>query len=99
MTESLSLSSFKLKRTVWQDPFYFIAFGFGSGLMPFMPGTFGTLAAIPIYLLMKGLSPFWYLTWVVLLFLFVFLYAKKCQMNLKCMIIAALYLMKSLVFY
>lgn len=41
----------KLSSKVWQDPAYFIAFGFGSGLLPYVPGTWGTLAAIPIYLL------------------------------------------------
>ncbi len=41
----------KLSNKVWQDPAYFIAFGFGSGLMPMAPGTWGTLAAMPIYLL------------------------------------------------
>jgi len=41
-----------LSNKVWQDPAYFIAFGFGSGLMPIAPGTWGTLAAIPIYLLL-----------------------------------------------
>lgn len=41
----------KLANRIWEDPTYFIAFGFGFGLMPFMPGTWGTLAAIPIYLL------------------------------------------------
>ncbi len=41
----------KLSNKVWQDPAYFIAFGFGSGLLPYVPGTWGTLAAIPIYLL------------------------------------------------
>ena len=30
----------------------FFAFGFGSGLAPFAPGTFGTLAAIPLYLVL-----------------------------------------------
>jgi phosphatidylglycerophosphatase A len=34
----------------------FFAFGFGSGLSPFAPGTFGTLAAIPLYLIMIELS-------------------------------------------
>jgi phosphatidylglycerophosphatase A len=29
-------------------PAHFIALGFGSGLAPFAPGTFGTLVAIPI---------------------------------------------------
>jgi phosphatidylglycerophosphatase A len=31
-------------------PAHFIALGFGSGLAPFAPGTFGTLLAIPIAL-------------------------------------------------
>ena len=34
-----------------KNPVLFLAFGFGSGLAPKAPGTFGTLAAIPIYLL------------------------------------------------
>lgn len=32
-------------------PHHWLAFGFGSGLLPKAPGTWGTLAAIPIYLL------------------------------------------------
>ena len=35
---------------------HWIAFGFGSGLAPKAPGTFGTLAAIPVYLLMSALT-------------------------------------------
>ena len=46
----------KLSNKVWQDPKYFIAFGFGSGLMPFAPGTWGTLAAVPVYLLLAQTS-------------------------------------------
>ncbi|REL26142.1 phosphatidylglycerophosphatase A [Thalassotalea euphylliae] len=34
------------------DPVQFLALGFGSGLAPKAPGTFGTLAAIPLYLIM-----------------------------------------------
>ena len=34
-----------------KDPRVFLAFGFGSGLAPKAPGTFGTLAALPCYLL------------------------------------------------
>jgi len=37
-------------KTVFSDPVNFIAFGFGSGLAPKAPGTFGTLVAIPIAL-------------------------------------------------
>lgn len=42
----------------------FFAFGLGSGLAPFAPGTFGTLAAIPFYLLLSSLSQPMYL-WLV----------------------------------
>jgi phosphatidylglycerophosphatase A len=46
----------KLNKTVLTHPIHFLAFGFGSGLAPFAPGTFGTLAAIPLYLVMTGFS-------------------------------------------
>jgi phosphatidylglycerophosphatase A len=36
-------------RKVFNDPVNFLAFGFGSGLAPKAPGTFGTLACIPFY--------------------------------------------------
>jgi phosphatidylglycerophosphatase A len=55
--------------TVWQNPLHFVAFGFGTGTIPFAPGTFGTLIAIPFYLLMQPLSPLWYLTVTVLIIL------------------------------
>ncbi len=55
--------------SVWRNPVHFLAFGFGSGAMPFAPGTFGTLAALPIYLLMLPLSLWAYLAvvWVMTL--------------------------------
>lgn len=34
-----------------KNPVHFCALGFGSGLIPLMPGTFGSLAAIPLVLL------------------------------------------------
>lgn len=37
---------------------HFLAFGFGSGLARFAPGTFGTLVAIPFYLLLSQM-PSW----------------------------------------
>lgn len=40
---------------VWSNPWHFIAFGFGSGVLPVMPGTYGTLVAVPIYLLLQNL--------------------------------------------
>lgn len=55
---------------VWQDPIYFIAFGLGSGAIPFAPGTFGTLMAIPFYLLLSQLPLLYYLVFVVAFFAF-----------------------------
>lgn len=42
--------------SIWQKPLDFIAFGFGTGALPIAPGTFGTLIAIPFYLLVQSLS-------------------------------------------
>ncbi len=39
-----------------RSPTLLLAFGFGSGLAPKAPGTFGTLAAIPLWLLLCQLS-------------------------------------------
>ena len=39
-----------------KNPVHFLSLGFGSGLSPFAPGTFGTLAAVPLYLLIQPLS-------------------------------------------
>jgi len=44
-----------------KNPVHFLSLGFGSGLSPYAPGTFGTLAAIPLYLLIQPLSTVWYL--------------------------------------
>jgi len=43
-------------RTVFSHPVHILAFGFGSGLSPKAPGTFGTLAAIPFFLLLSNLN-------------------------------------------
>lgn len=51
---------------IWRDPKLFIAFGFGSGLMPFAQGTFATLFAIPLYCVMAQ-WPLWIYTAVVLI--------------------------------
>ena len=59
----------KLTNQVWQDPVYFIAFGFGSGLAPIAPGTCGTLAAIPLYLLMMNTHWSIYLILAILAFI------------------------------
>jgi len=38
-------------------PAHFIALGFGSGLAPKAPGTFGTLVGFPVFFLLHTLSP------------------------------------------
>lgn len=64
--KSRSKPSLPTPKAVWQNPLYFIAFGFGSGAMPFAPGTFGTLLAIPFYLLLNTLPLSAYLIFVAL---------------------------------
>jgi len=39
---------------VFGNPVHLVAFGFGSGLAPFAPGTVGTLVGIPIYWLIHA---------------------------------------------
>jgi len=39
----------KLARTVMTDPVHILAFGFGTGLAPFAPGTFGSLPGILLF--------------------------------------------------
>ncbi|SHO58493.1 phosphatidylglycerophosphatase A [Vibrio quintilis] len=39
-----------------KNPWHLLATGFGSGLSPVIPGTMGTLAAIPFYLALSYLS-------------------------------------------
>jgi phosphatidylglycerophosphatase A len=49
------------------DPIHFLALGFGSGLLPKAPGTYGTLAAIPLYLLLAPVSVNIYLAIVIVM--------------------------------
>ena len=41
---------------LFKHPAHLLAFGFGAGLMPNAPGTWGTLVAIPFYFLAKQLG-------------------------------------------
>jgi phosphatidylglycerophosphatase A len=51
-----------------KNPNHLFAFGFGSGLAKKAPGTFGTLAAIPFFLLLQNLSWPVYLSWLLVTF-------------------------------
>ncbi len=45
-----------LSRISLKNPWHLLATGFGSGLSPIVPGTMGTLASLPFYLLLAHLS-------------------------------------------
>jgi phosphatidylglycerophosphatase A len=47
-----------------RSPVLLLAFGFGSGLAPRAPGTAGTLAAVPLYLVLSQFPPGVYLAMV-----------------------------------
>ncbi|WP_191602115.1 phosphatidylglycerophosphatase A [Marinomonas algicola] len=60
----------KVPKSVWRNPIHFLAFGLGSGTVDKAPGTFGTLAAIPAYLLMQNWTDQNYLIMLVVTFAF-----------------------------
>jgi phosphatidylglycerophosphatase A len=57
-----------INRNVFRDWRHLLAFGFGSGLAKYAPGTFGTLVAIPLYLAISGLPAWLYAVTVIAAF-------------------------------
>ena len=56
-------------RFVLSRPAHLIAFGFGTGLVPFAPGTFGTLLAFPLYWILRSQTePLEFMLAIVVLF-------------------------------
>ena len=55
--------------SVWKNPVHWLAFGCGSGTIPFAPGTFGTLAAVVLYIPMAKFTLITYILVLVLTFL------------------------------
>lgn len=49
------------KKVKLSHPAHFFGFGFGSGLIPLMPGTMGSIAAIPVIVAMSYLALPYYL--------------------------------------
>lgn len=58
----------RLPAPIWNSPPRLLACGFGSGAAPYAPGTVGTLAAIPLYLLLAPLPMHLYLLVTAALF-------------------------------
>ncbi len=54
----------------WSNPLHLLAFGLGSGAAPKAPGTSGTIAAVPLYLLMIQLSALPYIAVVLVMAVF-----------------------------
>ena len=63
---NINLPDFKL---LVSHPAYFFALGFGSGLAPKAPGTFGTLVGLPLFWLISDLTFYMQLGIIVLLFI------------------------------
>jgi phosphatidylglycerophosphatase A len=59
----------KISPQLLRHPVDLLALGFGSGLLPRAPGTAGTIAAIPLYLVMQSLTLPVYVPLVAVLFL------------------------------
>ena len=51
----------KLANTVFRDPVHVLAFGFGTGLVPFAPGTVGSLLGVGLAWLTLDLDLVWQL--------------------------------------
>ena len=57
-------------RVSLRNPLHFTALGFGAGLIPIAPGTFGSMVAIPLLLLCANLSMVTYLSLTLAGFVF-----------------------------
>jgi len=64
----MSASTPLIPPAVWRDPLCVIALGFGAGALPKAPGTWGTLMALPFYLLLARLPVPEYLALTIVLF-------------------------------
>lgn len=71
-----------LAKQVFADPYCCLAFGFGSGLAPVAPGTFGTLAALPLYIALSQLPTVLYLAAVAVLFVVGISICRRCESRL-----------------
>ena len=52
-------------RDVFASPANAVAFGFGTGLSPYAPGTVGTLVAVPVFIFLSAFPPGVYLSCLV----------------------------------
>ena len=60
----------KVEPQVWSNPWHFLAFGYGTGLSPIAPGTFGSLIGLVFYWLLYGFGWTYYLLITILFTIF-----------------------------
>jgi phosphatidylglycerophosphatase A len=60
--------SLPIPHSAWRDPWCWVALGFGAGALPKAPGTWGTLLALIIYLLLMRLPALEYMLLIMALF-------------------------------
>ncbi len=46
-----------MQYAIWKYPVHWLAYGFGTGLVPFAPGTFGSLIGVAVFWFMASMSP------------------------------------------
>ena len=63
-----SAKSPPIPHAAWRNPVCFVALGFGAGGLPKAPGTWGTLLALPFYLLFMRLPFLEYVLLMIVLF-------------------------------
>lgn len=56
-----------MRFALWKYPIHLLAYGFGTGLMPILPGTFGSLVGIPLFWFIAPLMPLPYVGIVAVL--------------------------------
>lgn len=64
----MAVKSSPIPYAVWRDPLSVVALGFGAGALPKAPGTWGTLIALPLYLLLARLPLLEYVLLIIALF-------------------------------
>ncbi len=64
----MTISPERLRAGLWRHPAYCLALGFGAGCTPRAPGTWGTLAGVPLCWVLQHLPLGYYLLLVILAF-------------------------------
>ncbi|WP_373087778.1 phosphatidylglycerophosphatase A [Zhongshania sp.] len=59
----------KIPASLLKNPVHLLSVGFGSGLAPKAPGTFGTIAALPFWYALQFLPPAYYVVALILAFI------------------------------